>query len=64
MLTHLRNLRLRLVYICKTGQNAAAFQFHINLCSSWTEQDKNTISLPSEHTRDYCREVKPELHVW
>lgn len=53
----------RLVYMCKTGQNATAFQFHVNLCGSWSEQGKNTISLPSEHTTDYYREVKPEVHI-
>lgn len=44
--------------------DATAFQLHMNLWGAWTEQAKNTISLPAEHTRNHYREVKPEVHIW
>lgn len=62
MITSLTNLILKdtFSYMYKIGENATAFQFQINLFVYWTEQAENTVSLSTEHTRDYYREVKPE----
>lgn len=42
-------------------------QLHFNsklISIYWAEQDENAISLSTEHTRDYYREVKPEIFTF